>query len=482
MTSGRVFQIGTVPCFNLEQFRDGGAMNAGSILIVDDDADVLLTAELVLKKEFRRVATENDPRKLAAALRAERFDVVLLDMNFSPGMTSGQEGIECLRTVEKLSPDTKVIFMTAYGGVETAVKAIKDGASDFVVKPWDNQKLVATVGATLRFSQAAQTVKDLQTKQRELGRYIGSPDVEIVGRSQAIERLHADVHKVARTDASVLILGENGTGKELVARAIHRASARAEQPFVHVDLGAIPESLFESELFGHKKGAFTDAKEDRAGRFEIAAGGTLFLDEIGNLTLPLQAKLLGVLQTGQVTRVGADKPIQLNARIVSATNMARDDLLDKAKFRQDLLYRINTVEIHVPPLRERADDIGLLIDHYAQRFAKKYGKTVAPVTARTLAELREYAWPGNVRELVHAVERAVIMAEDSALRLHDLLVRTQAVPTSGAPDALELNLEALEKTAIRQAIAKHGGNLSKAAQELGLGRTTLYRKMAKHGL
>jgi len=373
-----------------------------------------------------------------------------------------------------------VIFMTAYGGVETAVKAIKEGASDFVVKPWDNQKLVATVGATLRFSQAAQNVKDLETRQRELSRYIGAPDVEIVGSSPAIERLLGDIQKVARTDAAVLILGENGTGKELVARAIHRASARTGHPFVHVDLGAVPESLFESELFGHKKGAFTDAKEDRAGRFEIAAGGTLFLDEIGNLTLPLQAKLLGVLQTGQVTRVGTDKPVQMDARIVCATNMARDDLLDRLQFRQDLLYRINTVEIHVPPLRERPDDIGLLIDHYAQSFAKKYGKTVAQVSARTLNELREYSWPGNVRELVHAVERAVILAEDPSLRLQDLLVRGRAVATPQDPQQ-ELNLEALEKAAIRQAIAKHGGNLSRAAQELGLGRTTLYRKMAKHG-
>jgi two-component system response regulator HydG len=456
-------------------------MKNGSILIVDDDADVLLSAELVLKKEFRRVATESDPRRLAAALRGEPFDVVLLDMNFSPGTTSGQEGVECLRTVEKLSPDTKVIFMTAHGGVETAVKAIKEGASDFVVKPWDNQKLVATVGATLRFSQAAQTVRDLETRQRELSRYIGAPDAEIVGGSPAIERLLGDIQKVARTDAAVLILGENGTGKELVARAIHRSSARAGNPFVHVDLGAVPGSLFESELFGHKKGAFTDAKEDRAGRFEIAAGGTLFLDEIGNLTLPLQAKLLGVLQTGQVTRVGTDKPVQIDARIVSATNMARDDLLDRLTFRQDLLYRINTVEIHVPPLRERADDIGLLIDHYAQRFAKKYGKTVAPVAARTLDELRDYAWPGNVRELVNAVERAVIMAEDSSLRLQDLLVQGRAVAAPQDPQQ-QLNLEALEKAAIRQAIAKHGGNLSRAAQELGLGRTTLYRKMAKHAL
>jgi DNA-binding NtrC family response regulator len=371
-----------------------------------------------------------------------------------------------------------VIFMTAYGGVETAVKAIKEGASDFIVKPWQNEKLIATVGATLRFSQAAQAVLDLETKQRELGRYLGSPDAEIVGESPAIEQLLLDIQKVARTDAAVLILGENGTGKELVARAIHRASARAENPFVHVDLGAIPESLFESELFGHKKGAFTDAKEERAGRFEIAAGGTLFLDEIGNLTLPLQAKLLGVLQTGAVTRVGADKPVQMNVRIVSATNLAPDELLNRLRFRQDLLYRINTVEIHVPPLRERTGDIALLIDHYAQRFARKYNKSVEPIQSQTRDALRRYAWPGNVRELVHAVERAVIMAEGSTLQLENLLLQRRRTTAQDA----ELNLEALEKTAIRKAIAKHGGNLSKAAQELGLGRTTLYRKMAKHGL
>ncbi|HZF29493.1 MAG TPA: sigma-54 dependent transcriptional regulator [Gammaproteobacteria bacterium] len=452
-------------------------MKSGSILIVDDDADVLLTAELVLKTEFRRVATESDPRRLAAALR-ERFDVVLLDMNFSPGMTSGQEGVDCLRTIVRLSPDTKVIFMTAYGGVETAVKAIKEGASDFIVKPWDNEKLVATVGATLRFSQAAQTVKDLEAKRRELSRYTAAPAAEIVGDSPPIARLLGDIDKVARTDAAVLILGENGTGKELVARAIHRASARADGPFVQVDLGAIPESLFESELFGHKRGAFTDAKDDRAGRFEIAAGGTLFLDEIGNLSLPLQAKLLGVLQTGAVTRMGTDTPIRVDARIVSATNVARDDLLDKQRFRQDLLYRINTIEIHVPPLRERTDDIPLLIDHYAQRFARKYGKMLAPVPEATRAALRAYSWPGNVRELVHAVERTVIMAEDSALKLEHLLLEPRSAPVQDA----QLNLEALERDAIRRAVAKHGGNLSKAAQELGLGRTTLYRKMAKHGL
>jgi len=455
-------------------------MRNGSILIVDDDPDVLLTAELVLKREFRNVLTQSDPQRLPGLLEKDRFDVVILDMNFSAGVTSGQEGIHWLKAVQRVSPDTKVILMTAYGGVETAVKAIKEGASDFVVKPWENEKLVATVGATLRFSQAARAVKDLESKQKALNQYAGAAAADIIGLSPAMQKVLLNVDKVAKTDASVLILGENGTGKELIARAIHRASPRAEQTFVHVDLGAIAESLFESEFFGHKKGAFTDAREDRPGRFEVAGGGTLFLDEIGNLSLQMQAKLLGVLESRTVTRVGTHAPIPVDVRIICATNMTMDDILDKARFRQDLLYRINTVEIHMPPLRERVSDVLLLVNHYIDRFAKKYNKRALRVDDTTLAALLRYEWPGNVRELVHAVERAVIMAEESGLRLEDLLLPRR--PTAAAENAVELNLEALEKKTIQQAVAKHEGNLSKAAQELGLGRTTLYRKMAKHGI
>jgi len=455
-------------------------MRNGSILIVDDDPDVLLTAELVLKREFSNVLTQSDPQRLPGLLEKDRFDVVILDMNFSAGVTSGQEGIHWLKAVQRVSPDTKVILMTAYGGVETAVKAIKEGASDFVVKPWENEKLVATVGATLRFSQAARAVKDLESKQKALNQYAGAAAADIIGLSPAMQKVLLNVDKVAKTDASVLILGENGTGKELIARAIHRASLRAEQTFVHVDLGAIAESLFESEFFGHKKGAFTDAREDRPGRFEVAGGGTLFLDEIGNLSLQMQAKLLGVLESRTVTRVGTHAPIPVDVRIICATNMTMDDILDKARFRQDLLYRINTVEIHMPPLRERVSDVLLLVNHYIDRFAKKYNKRAPRVDDTTLAALLRYEWPGNVRELVHAVERAVIMAEESGLRLEDLLLPRR--PTAAAENAVELNLEALEKKTIQQAVAKHEGNLSKAAQELGLGRTTLYRKMAKHGI
>ncbi len=458
----------------------GDKVDDSSVLIVDDDADVLLAAEIVLKKHFRHVATEPDPGRLPARLAETSFDVVLLDMNFTAGITSGQEGIDWLHTIRRIAPDTKVILMTAYGAVETAVQAIKEGASDFVVKPWENDRLITTVAATVRFSRAERTVRRLSSVQRVLHEDSSHAGSDIIGRSNAMARVMTQIDKVAATDASVLILGENGTGKELVARAIHRASPRAGSAFVHVDLGAIAESLFESELFGHKKGAFTDAKEDRAGRFEVASGGTLFLDEIGNLSPQMQAKLLGALQSGLITRVGSDRPIPVDVRIVAATNTPREVLMAGQEFRQDLLYRVNTVEIELPALRQRPEDIGPLVDYYVERFAHKYQKQRIRVTPETLAALERYPWPGNIRELVHAVERAVIMSEDNTLRIQDLVTARQ--PSASAEPDDDLNLGKLELRAIEQAIAKHQGNLSKAAQELGLGRTTLYRKMAKHGL
>jgi len=449
------------------------------ILVVDDDADVLLAAEMVLKKHFRQVVAEADPGRLPEVVADGSFDAVLLDMNFTPGTTSGQEGIGWLKAVLKASPDTKIVLMTAYGAVETAVKAIKEGASDFVVKPWDNDRLVATVTAAARFSQAARQVRTLRSVQGVLNRDSSRPGREIVGRSASMARIMAQIDKVAATDASVLILGENGTGKELVARALHRASTRADRAFVHVDLGAIAETLFESELFGHKKGAFTDAREDRPGRFEVASGGTLFLDEIGNLSLQMQAKLLGALQSQTISRVGSDTPIAVDVRVVSATNMPPSELADPQRFRQDLLYRINTVEVELPPLRHRTDDIEPLVAYYTALFARKYQKPALRVTPATIAQLERYHWPGNIRELVHAVERAVIMSEDDALHVEDLLLQRNTPAADGRSD---LNLEQLEARAISEAIARHKGNLTKAAQELGLGRTTLYRKMAKHGL
>lgn len=450
------------------------------LLIVDDDTDVLLAAEIVLKKHYSQIKTESDPQQLPLLLQHECFDVVLLDMNFTAGKTSGQEGLDWLRTIHSIAPDTKVILMTAYGQVDTAVSAIKEGAADFVVKPWENERLIATVGSAIRFSQAARTVKKLSSVQKALHRDLNHSSSEIIGQSDAMADIMSRIERVADTDASVLILGENGTGKELIARAIHRASSRAEAAFVHVDLGAIAETLFESELFGHKKGAFTDAREDRPGRFEVASGGTLFLDEIGNLSLQMQSKLLGALQSRTVSRVGSDTPIPVDARIIAATNVSRPELTNGSDFRQDLLYRINTVEIEIPALRNRTDDIEALLDHYVERFSGKYNKPAVRIHKRTLRELEKYPWPGNIRELVHAVERAVIMSDGDQLALDELLVTQPAPAELTAPE--DLNLDKLEARAIGQAIAKHKGNLSQAARELGLGRTTLYRKMQKHGI
>jgi two-component system, NtrC family, response regulator HydG len=447
------------------------------ILIVDDDSEVLLAAELVLKTHFQTVVTASDPSQIRGLLARRAFDVILLDMNFTAGATSGREGLDWLKAAQAVAPDTKVILMTAYGGIETAVHAMREGAADFVVKPWDNAKLAATVATVARLARADREVASLRRRQRALNEY-PAPDVDhIVGDSEGLRLVLSSIAKVARTDANVLILGENGTGKELVAREIHRQSLRHDQSFVSVDLGAITESLFESELFGHRRGAFTDAREDRAGRFEIAQGGTLFLDEIGNLSLAMQAKLLGALESMSVTRVGSDRPLKINARLICATNLSPADLRTSTQFRQDLLYRINTIEIRVPALRERVDDIGALAAHFARLYARKYNKPEPAFDATAARKLRQYHWPGNIRELRHVIERLVIMSEGGALHLDDLPI---SPPQAAAP--MTLNLEALEKEAIHRAIALHQGNLSKAAQSLGLSRTTLYRKMTRYEL
>jgi two-component system response regulator HydG len=455
--------------------------NNSKILIVDDDAEVLLAAELVLKRRFGTVVTACTPASIELLLTQHNFDVILLDMNFTTGATSGDEGIHWLKTSLRLAPDAKVVLMTAYGGVDEAVRAMREGATDFVVKPWDNAKLVATVSTAVQLASAGREIRQLRGRARALSE-LGAPRDAIVGQNGGMRQVLADIEKVARTDANVLITGENGTGKELVARAIHQRSLRHESPFVGVDLGAITESLFESELFGHRKGAFTDAREDRAGRFEAAAGGTLFLDEIGNLSLTMQAKLLGALATMTVARVGSDKPVTVDARVICATNLTAEQLRDPKRFRPDLLYRINTIEIHIPPLRERPADIPLLVAHYGQLYARKYGRPELAVPAASMARLQQYRWPGNVRELKHAVERAVIMSENGSFPLDGIVL----APATPAPRAREvgvtLNLDELEKHTIQQAISQCQGNLTRAAQALGLGRTTLYRKMARHGL
>lgn len=453
------------------------AKEPAAILVVDDDSDVLLAAEVVLKKQFQRVDSESNPQQLASLLNEHRYDVVLLDMNFQRGATSGKEGFQWLSNILEQSPQSKVILMTAYAGVDIAVRAMKEGAADFIIKPWDNAKLLATVTAAWRFSRASQEVQQLKATQAIIDNVARDEFRDIIGTSNTLQKVLRTVKKVAVTDANVLILGENGTGKELIARAIHQGSLRRDQAFIAVDLGAIPDSLFESELFGHKKGAFTDAREDRAGRFEMANGGSLFLDEIGNLSPQGQTKLLRVLESRSVRRVGSNQSRALDLRLICATNLPLDERVEDHQFRQDLLYRINTVEIRLPPLRERVEDIEPLCDYFAQHFASKYHKKLRYIDGAAIKKLQQHHWPGNIRELKHTVERAVIMMDGDKLDREDFVL-----PKTTGKSASSLNLVDLEKDAIARALIMHNGNISQAAETLGLGRATLYRKMAKYGL
>lgn len=449
------------------------------ILVVDDDTDILLTARMVLKQQFSDIQTESNPHQISSLLAAQHYDLVLLDMNFTAGFTSGKEGLRWLKKIRKASASTHVVLMTAYGDIGLAVKAMKDGATDFVVKPWENEHLQATVLSALQATPPALPGAEGHSSPASSGSN-GKSSVthpEIIGESAAMRRVFQTVQKVASTDANVLILGENGTGKELAARSLHLHSARTSQPFVHVDLGAISETLFESELFGHVKGAFTDARDARKGRFEAAHGGTLFLDEIGNLSLPLQAKLLTALQNRSITRVGSNKPISVDVRLICATNMPLHEMVQEKTFRQDLLYRINTVELRLPPLRERQGDVPILANHFLRIYADKYNREGFSIPAAIMRRLEQYSWPGNIRELQHSLERAVIMEDAESLIPQETIDMYQ----EPEPQA-DLNLEEVERKAIMHAIHKHHGNISQAARELGLGRTTLYRKMNKYGL
>ena len=450
----------------------------GKILIVDDDKDILLTTKVILKKHFSEIFTSSNPDKILSLSEDHTFDVILLDMNYSPGVTSGKEGLDWLKRLKKLGLHTSIVMITAYGEVNLAVKAMKEGAVDFVVKPWDNDKLVATVRSAFKLSSSVKEINRLTNMQSVLSKDIDQPFSEIIGESGAMKGLFITIDKVARTDANVLILGGNGTGKELVARALHRNSLRHQQPFINVDLGAIPESLFESELFGHVRGAFTDAQADRPGRFEIASGGTLFLDEIGNLNMALQSKLLSAIQNREIFRIGSGVPIPINIRLICATNMPIHSMISENRFKQDLLYRINTVELKIPPLMERKDDIPALTKHFVAKYSIKYHKQIK-ITKDAIRKLSSYHFPGNVRELQHIIERAIIMTDSGTLQPKDFLfVSASGIPSSGTT----LNIEKLEKDAIERAIIKYNGNLTKAANELGLGRTTLYRKMEKYNI
>ncbi len=452
----------------------------GKILMIDDDEDVLLAAKMLLKKYSYHVIIEKNPNKIPFLLNNDTYDVILLDMNFSKDTTSGKEGFDWLRQIKEKDSDAVVIMITAFGDVEMAVRALKEGATDFILKPWQNEKLIATISTAIRLKKSYNEVDKLRKAKQMLEEQISQPFRDIIGQSQAIKDVFSLIDKVAKTDANILILGENGTGKELVARAIHQKSLRKDNSFVAVDMGAITETLFESELFGHKKGAFTDAREDRPGRFELANGGTLFLDEIGNLSMSLQSKLLTALQSRQVTRVGANQAMDVDIRLICATNMPLAQMVKEGKFRQDLLYRMNTVEIQIPALYERVEDIPMLANHFLNYYSKKYRKEVLSISPEAATKLKKYAWPGNVRELQHALERAVIMADSPTLQESDFLFSRKGNDSSPDPDTLKL--DEVERAAVTKAIQLHNGNISKAADELGLTRASLYRRMEKYGI
>lgn len=454
----------------------------GKILMIDDDEDVLLAAKLLLKKHAHQVIIEKNPKKIPFLLNNDTYDVILLDMNFSKDTTSGKEGFYWLGQILEQDPTAVVIMITAFGDVEMAVRALKEGATDFVLKPWQNEKLLATISTAIKLKKSYKEVDKLKKAKKQLEEDINQPFKDIIGNSKPMRDVFNLIEKVAKTEANILILGENGTGKELIARAVHQRSLRKDNSFISVDMGAITETLFESELFGHKKGAFTDAKEDRAGRFEIASGGTLFLDEIGNLNLPLQSKLLTVLQNRIVTRIGTNKEIPIDIRLVCATNMDIHEMVQDNTFRQDLLYRINTVEIHLPPLRDRLEDIPTLSEHFINLYAKKYRKGVMSINQDAVQKLKKYSWPGNIRELQHALERAIIMSDKPELTSEDFQFLSQGKSSNQDVGTDNLNLDEVEKTIIQKAINIHDGNISKAAEELGLTRASLYRRLEKHGL
>jgi DNA-binding NtrC family response regulator len=449
----------------------------GDLLIIDDDAAVLESLELLLRGESRSVSCLSDPKQLHSLLDSKSFDAVLLDMNFTTGRTTGNEGIFWLREIRKKEKDLSVVMITAYGDVDLAVKALKMGAFDFVLKPWKSEKLLSTLNVACQLTQSRRKVELLERKKDLLQEDRERQYPEIIGQSPLIMEVHKTIRKVAKTDTSVLIQGENGTGKELIAWEIHRQSRRRDQLFVTVDLGALSPTLFESELFGHKKGAFTDAREDRSGRFQAAQGGTLFLDEIGNVPLHLQSKLLSVLQNREIIPLGSNKALPVDVRIISATNRDLTQLVNQGLFREDLYYRIHTIQIESPALTDRGEDIALLAEHFLTTFCTKYGKQKLRLSRKALDKLFRHTWPGNIRELQHTMENLVIMAEGDTILAEEIALSTPLIR-----DESSLNLEQVEKNTIRIALSKYRGNYASIASELGISRTTLYHKIRKYGL
>jgi two-component system response regulator HydG len=456
-------------------------VSTSRILVVDDDDDVLYTAKLVLRGLFAKVDTLSRPGFIPDCLRDSRYDLILLDMNFTRGSTSGKEGLEWLEKILHIDPEARVIMTTAYGEIDLAVQAMKLGAADFIIKPWNKDQLISSIRNVITKGHLKKP--DSRNKRNDHNSVHSgeSKYPEIFSRSESMIQVLDTIKTVAPTDANVLIMGENGTGKELVAWSLHCESLRKNAGFVHVDLGAIPETLFEAELFGHTRGAFTDAKEERTGRFESASGGTLFLDEIGNLSLPMQAKILTAVQHKEIIRIGSNYPVSVNVRLISATNMPLYQMAESFEFRQDLLYRINTVEILLPPLRERKEDIRHLADYYLRLFSEQYGKQGIVIKRETLEKMELYHWPGNIRELAHVIERAVILTKSGILFPEDFILRMKPQQVLVIDEPI-VSVEDYERKAISLALNKNNGNLSRAADDLGVARTTLYRKISRFGI
>jgi DNA-binding NtrC family response regulator len=453
-------------------------MPQGKLLIVDDNKSVLKALNIFLQYEFEMVRCISNPNQIPSEFQKMNFDVVLLDMNFVAGVNTGNEGFFWLNEIKKISPNSEIVMFTAYGDVELAVRAVKEGAADFVLKPWDNEKMTATLKAALHLSLAKTEVNYLKNKQIVLKHELNPEKKMVIGTSSAMIKIMQIVNKIAPTDANVLITGENGTGKEIIASEIHRLSNRKNELMVTVDMGSIPETLFESELFGHKRGAFTDAIEDRTGKFELANQGTLFLDEIGNLPFNLQSKLLVALQNRQVSPVGSTKIIPVDIRLISATNSQMDDLIASGNFREDLLYRVNTIHIEIPPLRDRIEDIEPLSAFFLKKYARKYNRENLIINQTVINKMKEYDWPGNIRELDHTIEKAVILSDGIKIKPDDILFKPLRKRNKQFPQTIE----EMEKQMIMDAFEKNSGNYSAAAEQLGITRQTLYNKIKKYGI
>jgi DNA-binding NtrC family response regulator len=446
----------------------------GNVLVVDDNKSILSALEILLTPEFGEVTAISHPDQIPSQLRKLDYNVVILDMNFKAGVNTGNEGIYWLGRIKDTYPEISVVMITAYGDIDTAVKALKAGASDFILKPWDNEKLLATLKLAIQLNLSKKEVRHLKERETELKKEINRDQRFIIGSSPQLLNIMNLVRKVAKTDANVLITGENGTGKELVAQELHRLSPRSKELMVTVDMGSLNESLFESELFGHAKGAFTDARETRQGKFEIADKGTLFLDEIGNISLHLQSKLLTAIENRVITRIGSNQPIPADIRLICATNRNIESMVHAGLFREDLLYRINTIQIELPPLRDRGNDVTILAEFFLKRFSFKYNKPNLRINQQAHEKLLKYSWPGNIRELQHTIEKAVILSETSVLKPEDFyLKRTVSANFTNQ----FTTIEDMEKQMIQQALEKNNGNFTSAAEQLGITRQTLYNKL-----